>query len=330
MKKNMRHLLLSLLLSMLSLPAFSLDSQLLPDVKEGIVSIQTVDPVKRVGYTMGDVIEREVTLTIKAPYKLIETSLPIPGYEKRYRGQVMGVELKAIAHTKEVHDDYTTHHIKLAYQNFTKTVVAKNVALGPEYLNLINTKNSKDLVKYRIPILNVNISPLAIFGQVKVENNMSPFLEPLKMSDVQETKGLKAALVVLGISLLGLLYILGQHAWLPRMGGNFAKAYRSIKKLPDTPEGLKQAISSVHKAFNQTAGFTIFNDNMHAFLDKQPNFNAVKPELDQFFSLSRQVYFEPDADHGLGNNPAQWLLKFTRRCRDCERGLIPSAQKAEG
>ncbi len=330
MKKYMRHLLTIFFLTMFSLPAFSLDSQLLPDVKPGIVSIKTIDPAKRVGYSMGDVIEREVILTIRAPYKLIETSLPIVGYEKRYRGQVIGIELKAISHKKETHEGYAVHHIKLAYQNFTKTVVAKNVALGPEYLNLINTKNSKDLVKYRIPILNVNISPLAVFGQVKVENNMSPLLEPLQMASVQEEKGLKVSLITLGISLLGLLYILGQHAWLPRMGGNFAKAYRTIKKLPDSPDGLKQAVSAAHKAFNQTAGFTVFNDNLQAFLDSQSNFNAIKPELAQFFALSRQVYFEPDADHGLGNNPAQWLLTFTRRCRDCERGLIPSPQKAEG
>lgn len=330
MKKHMRHLLLTLLFTLLPLPALALDSQLLPDVKPGIVSIKTIDPAKRVGYTMGDVIEREVILTIRAPYKLIETSLPIVGYEKRYRGQVIGIELKAISHQKEEHEGYATHHIKLAYQNFTKTVVAKNVALGPEYLNLINTSNSKDLVKYRIPILNVNVSPLAIFGQVKVENNMSPLLEPLPMSSEQEQKALKIAFAVLAVSLLGLLYILGQHAWLPRMGGHFAKAYRSIKKLPNSGERLKLAVSAVHKALNQTAGLTIFNDNLDVFLASHANFHAIEPELKQFFALSRQVYFEPDADHGLGVNPTQWLLTFTRRCRDCERGLIPSPQKTEG
>lgn len=326
----MRHLLLTLLFALLPLPTLAIDSQLLPDVKSGIVSIKTIDPVKRVGYTMGDVIEREVVLTIRAPYKLIETSLPIVGYEKRYRGQVIGVELKAISHKKEEHDGYTTHYINLAYQNFTKTVVAKNIALGPEYLNLINTNNSKDLVKYRIPLLNVNVSPLAVFGQVKVENNMSPLLEPLQMSSEQEQKALKTALVVLAVSLLGLLYILGQHAWLPRMGGNFAKAYRTIKKLPDSGDRLKLAVSAVHKALNQTAGLTIFNDNQDIFLADHPNFYAIEPELKQFFALSRQVYFEPDANHGLGENPAQWLLTFTRHCRDCERGLIPSTRKAEG
>ena len=188
MKKFIRifYLLLTLSVMLLSLvpqTALAIDSQNLPDVREGIVTIKTIDPVKLVGYTVGDVIEREVILTIKAPYALIETSLPITGYEKRYKGQVIGIELKSVSHTKEVNDDSTAFDIKLAYQVFTNNVVAKNAALGPEYLNLINTKNSKDLVKYRIPSLDIAISPIAIFGQVKIENNMSDFRGPMLLSD---------------------------------------------------------------------------------------------------------------------------------------------------
>lgn len=328
MTKYFRHLLFSSILSLFSYQALAIDSQTLPDVDEGVVSISTIDPFKRVGYTIGDVIEREVTLTIKAPYKLIETSLPIVGYEKRYRGKVIGIELKNIEHSKVEHKDYTTHQIKLAYQVFTNSVVAKNAALGPEYLNLINTKDKKQLVKYRIPSLDIAVSPLSIFGQVKVENNMSPFLEPLLIKDEQEQQRLKIALGILALSLLALLYMLGKHAWLPRMGGNFAKAYRTIKKQPKNDAGLKQSISAVHLSFNQTAKMSVFNDNVDEFLKAHPNFLPIKPEIMQFFGLSRQVYFEPSAQHHVGDQPSQWLLKFTKQCRDCERGLIPTTNRA--
>jgi len=328
MTKYFRVLLLTAILSISSMQALAIDSQTLPDVDEGVVSINTIDPYKRVGYTVGDVIEREVTLTIKAPYKLIETSLPIVGYEKRYRGKVIGIELKNIEHSKVEQKDYTTHQIKLAYQVFTNSVVAKNVALGPEYLNLINTKNKKQLVKYRIPSLDIAVSPLSIFGQVKVENNMSQFLEPLLIKDDQERKWLKVAIIALAVSLLGLLYIFGKHAWLPRMGGSFAKTYRTIKKLPNNETGLKQAISAVHLSFNQTAKMSVFNDNLDEFIQNNPNFSHLKSEISQFFGLSRQVYFEPNAQHSVGNNPSQWLLQFTKQCRDCERGLIPTTNKA--
>ena len=328
MTKYFRDLLLTALFCIASQQALAIDSQTLPDVDEGIVSISTTDPFKRVGYTIGDVIEREVTLTIKAPYKLIETSLPIVGYEKRYRGKVIGIELKNIEHSKVEHKDYTTHQIKLAYQVFTNSVVAKNAALGPEYLNLINTQNKKQLVKYRIPSLDIAVSPLSIFGQVKIENNMSPFLEPLLIKDEQERKLLKFALLGLALSLLALLYMLGKHAWLPRMGGSFAKAYRVIKRLSHDEAGLKQAISTLHQSFNQTAKMSVFNDNIDEFLKNNPQFSPIKPEITQFFGLSRQVYFEPNAQHHVGNNPSQWLVKFTKQCRDCERGLIPTTNRA--
>lgn len=329
MTKKIQQILCLLALTVISAAAFAIDSQLLPDVKPGIVSITTTDPVKRVGYTIGDIVEREVVLTIKAPYKLIETSLPIVGYEKRYRGQVIGIELKNIEHSKKEYADYTTHTIRLAYQVFANSVVAKNRALGPEYLNLINTNDSNDLVKYRIPFLNISVSPIAIFGQVKVENNMSPFLGPLLMSNEKEKVRLQLSLGVMIMSLLALIYIIGQRAWLPRMGGYFSKAYRRIKKLPNTDEGLKQAISTIHQAFNQMASMSIFNDNLDEFLQLHPNFTPLRAEIKQFFGLSRQVYFEPNAQHDVGNNPQSWLLTFSRRCRDCERGLRPTPQKAE-
>ena len=328
MKKFIRifYLLLTLnilLLSVMPGMANAIDSQNLPDVPEGFVSIKTIDPLRRVGYTVGDVIEREVILTIKAPYALIETSLPITGYEKRYKGQVIGIELKNVSHTKKIDDDKTTFNIKLGYQVFTNNVVAKNAALGPEYLNLINTKNSKDLVKFRIPSLDIAISPIAIFGQVKIENNMSDFRGPLLLSDLKEKQWLKFSATFLAASLLGLLYILGMRAWLPRMGGAFAKAYRHTRKLPNTPESLKAAVSNAHQALNTTAAMSVFGTNLNEFLLKKPNFLSIKTEIEQFFSLSRQVYFEHSAAHNAGTDPLHWVKGFIRRCRDCERGLTP-------
>jgi mxaA protein len=57
----------------------------------------------------------------------------------------------------------------------------------------------------------------------------------------------------------------------------------------------------------------------------------MRGELETFFGLSRQVYFEPKFQlqnaFGAAQNPHQWLVEFTRRCRDCERGLTPEPIK---
>ena len=315
-------------LTLMATSAFAIDSQNLPDINPAYVSMKSIDPVRLVGYTVGDVIEREVILTVKAPYKLIETSLPIPGYEKRHKGQVIGIELKSIVHTKKVNDSSTTHDIKLAYQVFTNNIVAKNAALGPEYLNLVNLKNNQDVVKFRIPTVDIAISPIAIFGQVKIENNMSPFLGPLLLNHDKEDNLLKLSLSLLILSGLGLVYIIGMRAWLPRMGGTFAKVYRALRKQEKSTQGLKNSVALVHTGLSTTANFTVFSNNLEKFLALKPNFIGLKSELEQFFSLSRRINFEPKylelgASYDTDLNAQLWVIKFARRCRDCERGLSP-------
>lgn len=107
------------------------------------------------------------------------------------------------------------------------------------------------------------------------------------------------------------------------MGAPFAKAYRDIRKLPATSEGLQQAVARVHRSLNFTAGNSVFKDNLDQFVQQKPAFKPVMVDIEQFFGSSRQVFFEPQAEHQAGEVPLDWLRNFCRRCRDCERGLIP-------
>jgi mxaA protein len=326
MQKRMFQSILCLLLSLYLLPANAVDSEYLPDIKEGIVSIRLQEPGRAVGYTVGDVLTRHIIVTIQKPYLLIDESLPIVGYERRYKGQLVGVDLSAITHTKKEVPNAVEHDITLSYQVFTNNVVAKNATLPQEYLRLINPNAKvKEIVKYRIPYWNFAISPLSIFGAIKVENDMSEFRGPLLMDNSAAKIRLKVLLAVLTLSGLGLLYMLGKHTWLPRMGGPFAKSYRTIRQQANTAEGIQNAVTSMHQSLNATAGNSLFSGNLEAFLVKKPAFEAVKSEIEQFFALSRQVFFEPSAKHSIGDNPLVWLAQFSRRCRDCERGLVPDA-----
>lgn len=304
--------------------AHALDSQLLPDIKDGVVTMQLQDPERVVGYTVGDVLTRHLTVTIKKPYKLVPESLPIVGYQKRYKGQLLGIDLGDIKHSTKDNGDSVTHDLTLKYQVWTNKTIVKPGALPAEYLHIINVESKgKEVVKFRIPSFEFNISPIAAFGQIKIEDDMSKYRGPLFLDNVLLKQRLNILLSVFALSLLGLLYMLGKHAWLPRMGGPFAKSYREIRKLPNTPEGLQNAVSSVHAALNSTAGNSLFSVNLDDFLAKKPAFKAIQSEMAQFFGLSRQVFFEPNAQHSVGNDPIQWLAQFCRRCRDCERGLIP-------
>jgi len=329
MIKLMKKILCACVLSFYFMNAYALNSETLPDVKEGIVSLRVKDPTREVGYTVGDVLTRHLILTIKKPYKLIDESLPIIGYQKRYRGQPLGIDLSDIKHTTKDNGNSVTHDLILSYQVWTNKTVVKPGALPAEYLHLINLEsNGKEVVKFRIPSFEFNISPIARFGQIKIENDMSKYQGPLLLDNWPEKQRLKVLLSILALSLLGLVYMLGKYTWLPRMGGPFAKSYRQIHKLANSsqansPQAIQEAVSSMHNALNITAGKSVFNDNLDELLIKKPAFYALKTELQQFFSLSNQVFFASSIKNQIEGTPIKWLAQFCRRCRDCERGLIP-------
>lgn len=320
--------LCTLFFSLNLIPAAGADEPV-ETIKGGIVTLHEENPERSVGYTVGDILERTITLDVKKPYKLLDTSLPIVGYERRYKGQIIGIELRSISHTQEEHDASTTYTIHLAYQVFTNNVVAKHAALPAEIVKLI--ANGK-VAQYRIPSWDFAISPIAIFGAVKIQYDMSTFRGPLLLDVGPEKLRLKVLLSILALALLGLLYILGRRAWLPRMGGPFARAYRDLnklRKLPVTDASLQTAVSRVHQSLNATAGNSVFNDTLEAFLARKPAFKPVKADIEQFFGLSRHVFFEHTAAHQAGESPMPWLREFCRRCRDCERGLSPEPTTAE-
>ena len=314
--------LLLLCLAFTAQAAGDMDEEL-PSVDEGVVTLTEVNPKRNVGYTVGDIIERTIILDIKKPYQLLDTSLPIVGYERRYKGQLVGINLSDIRHEKEEFEDFNRHTLNLAYQVFTNKVVAKPAILPPEIIKL---QKGKEIVQYRIPSWQFAISPISVYGAVKIESDMSPLRGPLLLNSEANEKYLKILVVILCLSLLGLLYIFGKHTWLPRMGGPFARAYRRIGKLRRHPDehSLQAAVSQVHEALNRTAGQSVFNDTLDAFLAKKPAFVPIRDELVKFFGLSRQVFFEPQATHEAGSEPLAWLQKFCRHCRDCERGLNPA------
>ncbi len=301
----------------------------LPSVDDQYVELQLEDPIRDAGYVVGDLLSRKITLTIKKPYQLIEESLPIVGYEHRYKGQVSGIELAAITKETTVNRDSETHVLDLTYQVFTTGRVAKPAALRAEIIKLRNTENAKEVVEYRIPSFNFRVSPLSVIGQVKLDQEMYPFIPPLTLDNSKIIFHLKILATLLALALLGLLYIFGTHAWLPRMGAPFAKAYRDIKKMNNSPEGIKQAVSRVHESLNKTAGASLFSNNLDAFLTRKPAFAPAKQEIEKFFGLSHQVFFQ-DASHDLQHdNPKSWLLSLCRTLRDCERGLVPDIAQGD-
>lgn len=302
--------------------AFSLLWLIAAHAEDGVavdprVAVRTVEPQRDVGYTVGDILERTIILEAKKPYQLLETSLPIAGNDKKSRGKGSGVEVRTVRLDKTVGVNSTTYTLHLSYQVFTNNIVPKPAVLPAEFVKF-GAPGQKNF-EIRVPSWSFRISPLAVYGSVVVERDMSGFRGPLTLDATRHSQLLWGALSVLGLALLGLLYVLGTSTWLPRMGGPFARAYRDLKKLPATPEGLSQGVARLHQALNASAGTSVFD--AETLVARQPRFAPVAAPLGQFFGLSRTVFFEPGAAHGIDGDALAWLRTFCRRCRDCERGL---------
>jgi mxaA protein len=310
----MKKYLVLLLLFIHPLIAAAMDGITLPP-QDSRIQMQVFNPDRDVAYTIGELVPRTVILVAKKPLTLLDTSLPITGYERRWKGQVTGIELRTINKSQSMGTDDTTYILNLSYQIFTTGAVTKAAFLPAEKVRFTDGKN---IIEYRIPEWGFRISPIALFGTVKLEQDMSQYRGPLLLDPAPQKLHLKILLSIFTLSLLGLLYILGVNTWLPRMGGPFARAYRDLRKLPSTPQGLQQGVERLHRAFNLTAGTSVFNaDN---FIARKPAFAGLKAEMDQFFNLSRTVFFEPAAPSGL-QQPEVWLRRFCLSCRNFERGM---------
>ncbi len=280
------------------------------------VSLKTVEPPRDVGYTVGDILSRTVIIEVKHPYELLPTSLPIAGNQKKRQNRDQGIEVREVTVEKSAGVNTTTYTLHLSYQVFTNKIVARPAALPPEFIKFGGKGENFEV---RVPSWNFRISPLAVYGSVVIEKDMSTFRGPLLLDRSKHEDIRNALLGVLAISVLGLIYILGTSNWLPRMGRPFAQTCRDLRKLGNDDEGIRAAVSRVHQAFNATAGHGVFEAT--SFLLRKPGFEPVAGDIERFFKLSRTVFFEPGAPHGIEGDVMTWLRQFTRRCRDCERGL---------
>ena len=303
------------------------DPRKFPDMDPKYVNISILDPNQKVGYTVGDYINREITLTVKEPFKLIEESLPIVGYEKRYRGQLLGISLKAINVSKKTKDDLTTYVIKLKYQIFTNNVVAKPASITADYYRFINPNEPKKIQKFRVPAFTFAISPIAIFGDVKIENDMSPYRGPFLKDKIPDENKIKFSLFALIIILLSFIYIYGRYTWLPNR--TFSMVYRRFKKQKPSAANTKKIITALHAGFDNLIEQSLFEDNIALLIKKNGSFKHIEKELHTFFKISRALFFQKHIklDQDELN---KWLINFSLHCRMCERKLIVNPKDIKG
>jgi len=297
-------LLHGLLLLALAAPMWAAASAPTP-VNARDISIQ--NPSRNVGLKIGDVLTRTVSVDLPPGFRIAKSALP------QKNSQQQGIELAEVTLDETSVGKAMHYTLTLRYQIFAHRAQASVLQLPEE---TIAATGDKQAVTITVPAWRFWLSPLAASTMASAKANVMPELPPAPIATQEHKLRLYACLALLALGLLGLLYINAERAWLPLMGGPFARAYRRLKRLPES--STQAAYLLLHQAFNRTYGSSLFATDIPAFIAQHPRFAPLQADIEAFFQASAASLFA-GRQNETGHTVKADLLKLCRQLRDCER-----------
>lgn len=265
------------------------------------------------GHLVGDIVERRITLSAPRPLTLAPDSLPKPGRLGH------AFELRELHLDSKESGRGTQYELLLRYQLFAAPSEPKTLDLPAFALQLDGGAQPEEL---RIDFAPIVVSPLTPAGTSlrKGLGGLQPDIAPAQMENKPALWRLVACAAAAALVLTYLGYVYLGFPFLNRQRRPFTLAYRQIHALnaDDGGDKIRAAMKRLHRAFNETAGSTIFQHNIDHFLSAHPAFAPLRSDIAAFFDESRKVFFDTDAR--AASKDIQRLLALCRQCRDIERG----------
>lgn len=240
-------------------------------------------PPRTFGYSIGDRIERRVEIRLEAPWTLAQASLPKPGRQN------MWFELAEI--TTQMDDVPTGTRIELRF-----VYQLMNSPMQPMVLLLprvgLKFEGGPAPVERDVPPAEVFASPLLpveAAGSTLDTPRADRKPEPIAVDKYQNrltAYALAAAFVLLW---MWIAYLLTQR----RRAGPFVRACRELRRLAHAPRDPAQSAAAmrvVHRALDETAGHSVFLDNVDA-LFAQPRRAPLRERTRAFLAHSRKQFF---------------------------------------
>ena len=260
------------------------------------------------GYHIGDKFTRIVKLQLRAPYALSSQALPAAGRLSEW----LALETPQI--TVEQRPQATHYEIQFTYQVVNVGTEAASIAV-PHH-ELVYGDN-KETLKALIPATRVGIAPL----RGSTDNDTQPAQAPTPLGF--DTKRPWFFAVVLCASALVLAYL---HGGLPRWrtARPFRVAQATLRAAARRgwqEQDYEAALRAVHRAFNETAGRTVFRDTLLAFFAEHAAYVAMREPVMEFYTRSRDYFFSASSAASSPRYSAQELTALVRRCCDLESGV---------
>ena len=281
-------------------------------------SLLTVTPThepRAFGYQVGDVVSRTVAVHVPDGLVLDESSVPRPG--------VIGpaMELRRVTRTTSTTTEPGGRRIELTldYQVFLSPPEPRTLETPTFTLRFDGQPRAQQV---RIEGWPVTVSPL-VPVDVSPRRGLGEWQPDTPPPLIDTTPGSTRLMACGGAALLLLGYLAHVNLLLPglsRANRPFMQAWRVLRRMPGgASEAQWQAsIQRLHEALNLTAGEIVFEPGVDRFIDARPRFGHLRSDLVAFFQLSRRAFFARGAQESADRS---WLIGFSKRCRDAERGV---------
>jgi mxaA protein len=288
-----------------------------PLAAEPVVKRLEVATPRAFGYVIGDTLQHRVSLELERPYQLDEASLPEAGTLSP------GLELRAPVVRVRHGRDRTRYEILLTYQIFQFAERLQTLAIPPLELRVRKERASLPVT---VPEWRFSLAPLAprrIAASVALPE-LRPERPPPRMPERPHVERLIA--LAAGLSLAG-LYLAYAYWGIPLLAPRkrpFGRAFRELRRLERRPfsEALYlDALRSLHRAFDRTAGRTLFAEHLDRFYVRHPEFAGLRPSIEALFEHSRQAFFQSRQGPAADVESLHELVALCRRCRALERGM---------
>lgn len=263
------------------------------------------------GYTIGDLIRHELIIQPGAGQTLDPRSVPAAGPVNRW------LELRRV---EVLERSERRVRILLEYQVFYAPLTVKNLAAPGFRLRFQGAGGSTG---QEVPPWNFSMAP--IHGLAVLDSDAA---DPVRgdawpSSPAASTPAwrMTADLVIAASALLVFAYFRG---WLGRdpRGRSFRDAHRALRRLHASGAGeevLRQAFSTVHRAFDRRLGEPLFAERLPEFFRENPQFNALAGEIEGFFAASYGLFFgagDSAAPKGQSAGP-YGIDRLQALCLDC-------------
>lgn len=266
------------------------------------------------GYVVGDMLEQELTLTSNGGQRIDEKQLPALGRINAW------LELRGLAINETSTPTHRIYRVTLKYQLPNSPTEVRVIELPSQRFVFFAANKPIEVKSTEWPITVGPITPEEVLAREGLEAMRSDVLPQFidTLAYRQRMIGYALALAAL------LLYWCYRYFGIPyftQQRRPFTRTFRDISHLAKQTEGntFSRSIELIHYALNETAGKSLFVDNVEQFLAAKPLPPDLVAMTREFFQVSRKEFFAG----GTTSNRASidWMLEFCRAWRDIERGI---------